>query len=152
MEFLVQVRQSNICRGLRNDEIFKLTLGIWCGPLSHYPLPPARHQPHLLISSTQTINQKKAKNPEMRFDSQQIILYCLGLHTQNPGLRAVDLELSPKRSSDKINMLTKGRTTPEENKSNPTAWTYIWIPVLTEVDLEPSAKRGTNRTRALVSL
>ena len=51
------------------------------------------------------INQKKAKNPEMRFNSQQIVLYCLSLHTQNPGLREVDLEPSPKRGSDKINML-----------------------------------------------
>ena len=39
-----------------------------------------------------SINQKKAKN-------------CLGLHTQNPGLREVDLEPSPNRGSDKINML-----------------------------------------------
>ena len=57
---------------------------IWCGSLSQHPLPPARHQPHLLIPSTQTINQKKAKNPEIRFNSQQIILYCLALLTQNP--------------------------------------------------------------------
>ena len=33
-----------------------------------------------------------------------------------------------------------------------TAWTHIWIPALREVDLEPSAKRGANRTEALVSL
>ena len=31
--------------------------------------------------------------------------YCLGLHTQNPGLTEVDLEPSLKRGSDKINML-----------------------------------------------
>ena len=60
----------------------QLTLGIWCGPLSQHPLPPARHQPHLLIPSAQTINQKKAKNSEMRFNSQQVISYCLGLCTQ----------------------------------------------------------------------
>ena len=34
----------------------QLTVGIWCGPLSQHPLPPARHQPHLLIPSTQTTN------------------------------------------------------------------------------------------------
>ena len=39
----------------------QLTLEIWCGPLSQHPLPPARHQPHLLIPSAQTINQKKNK-------------------------------------------------------------------------------------------
>ena len=88
-------------------------------------LPPARHQPHLLIPSAQTINQKKAKNPEMRFNSQQIVLYCLGLHTQNPGLREVDLDPSPKRGSEKINMLKQGRKTTEENKSYRTAWTHI---------------------------
>ena len=40
--------------------------------------------------------------------------YCLGLCTQNPGLREVDLELSPKRGSDKINMLKEGRNTQKE--------------------------------------
>ena len=74
-----------------------------CRPLSQHPLPPARHQPHLLIPSAQTINQEKiTKNPEMRSNSQQIVSYYLGLRTQNPGLREVDLEPSPKRGSDKI--------------------------------------------------
>ena len=50
-------------------------------------------------------DQKKAENAEIRFSSQQIVSYCLGLHTQNPGLRQVDLEPSSKRGSDKINML-----------------------------------------------
>ena len=130
----------------------QLTIGIWCGPLSQHPLPPARHQPHLLIPSAQTINQKKAKNPEMRINSQQITLYCPGLYTQNPGLREVDLESSPKSGSDKMSMLRKGWKTGAENKSYPTAWTHIWIAALREVDLEPSAKRGANTTKALVSL
>ena len=100
------MRQPNKCGSARNNEIFNLlTLGIWCGPLSQHPLPPTRHQSHLLIPSAQTINQKKAKNPEMRFKSQQIILYCIGLLTQNPGQREVDLEPSPKKGSGKIDML-----------------------------------------------
>ena len=33
----------------------QLTFGIWCEPLSLHPLPPARHQPHPLTPSTQTI-------------------------------------------------------------------------------------------------
>ena len=41
----------------------------------------------------------------MTFNSQQIVSYCLGLRTQNPGLGEVDLEHSPKRVSDKIKML-----------------------------------------------
>ena len=104
-EFLVQMRECNKCGSIRNDEIFNLHLGSGVGPWVSIPLPPARHQPHLLISSAQTINQKKAKNPEMRFNSQQIVEYCLDLCTQNSGLREVDFEPSPKRGSDKINML-----------------------------------------------
>ena len=111
MAFLVQIRQSNKCGSVRNDQIIKLTLGIWCGPLTQHPLPPARHQPHLLIPSAQTINQEKTNNPEMRSVFQQIVSYCLGLHTQNPGLGEVDLEPSPKRGSDKINMQNLGRNT-----------------------------------------
>ena len=68
--------------------------------------PASCKTPTTFIDSIrQKINQKKAKNPEMRFNSQQIVSYCLGLRTQNPGLREVDLEPSPKRGSDKINML-----------------------------------------------
>ena len=106
-EFLVQMRQSNKCGSVRDYEIFNLRLGSWCGPLSQHPLSPARHEPHLLIPSVQKINHKKAKNPEMRFNSQQIILYCLGLRTQKPGLREVDLEPSPKRGSAKITSWNK---------------------------------------------
>ena len=67
--------------------------------------------PAIFIDSIHPNNQpgKKIKNPEMRSNSQQIILYYLGLHTQNPGVREVDLKPSPKRGSDKINMLKQGR-------------------------------------------
>ena len=88
----------------------------------------------------------------MRFTSQQITSYCLGLGTQNPGLKEVDLDPSPKRGSDKTNMLKEGRKIAEENKSYCTARTDIWIPALREADFEPSAKRGANRMEALVSL
>ena len=92
-EFLVQMRQSN-----------KYGSGIWCRPRQAVSPASCKTQPHLLIPSVQKINQKKTKNPEMRFNSQQIISYCLD-HSQNPGLREVDLESSPKRGSGKINML-----------------------------------------------
>ena len=108
MAFLVQMRQSNKCASVRNDDIINL-LGIWCEPLSQHLLPPARHPPHFMISSAQTINQEKTKNSEIRSNFQQIVLYCLGLRTQKPGLREVDLEHSPKRGSDKVNMLKQGR-------------------------------------------
>ena len=68
--------------------------------LSQDSLPPARHQPHFMIPSAKAINQKKAKNPEMRFNSQQIVSYCIGLCTQNLGLREVDLEPSQKTKRD----------------------------------------------------
>ena len=50
------------------------------------------------------------------------------------------MEPSPKRGSDRFNMLRYGRKTAEENNSYRTAWTYMWIPTLREVDLEPSTK------------
>ena len=75
-----------------------------------HPLPPAKHQLHLLIPSAQS-TRKIEKNPEIRLNSQQVILYYLGLYTKNPGLREVDLESSPERGSDKITMLEQGRST-----------------------------------------
>ena len=73
----------------------------------------------------------------MRSNSKQTVSYCLGLHTQNPGLKEVGLEPSPKRGSDKINMLKEGRNIPNESKSYRTAWTHIWIPALREQTWNP---------------
>ena len=68
--------------------------------------PASCKTPATFIDSIRPIKRpEKTKNPEMRFNFQQIVSYCLGLHTQNPGLGDVDLEPSPKRGSDKINML-----------------------------------------------
>ena len=50
----------------------------------------------------------------MRSNLSQIISPCLGLQTHNPGLKEVDLEPSPNRGSDKINMLQQGRNTQEK--------------------------------------
>ena len=36
-------------------------------------------------------SQEKAKNSKEIFNCQQIASYCLGLSTQNPGLRQLDL-------------------------------------------------------------
>ena len=92
--------------------------------MGEHHLPPARHQPHPLIPSFQTINQKEAKNSEKRTNFHEIVSYWLGVHTQNPGLRQVDLEPSPKRVSDKINGLNLRRKNTTEKKSYCTAWTY----------------------------
>ena len=53
----------------------------------------------------------------MRSKFQQIVLYCLGLPIQNPGLRRVDLKPSPERGSDKIDMLKRGANT--KKKASP---------------------------------
>ena len=47
----------------------------------------------------------------MRSNFQQNILYYLGLGTQKAGLKEGDLEPSPKRGSDKINMDKQGGNT-----------------------------------------
>ena len=83
--------------------------------------PASCQTPATFIDSIRPkINQNKAINTEMRFNSKQIVSYCLGLRTENPGQGEVDLEPSPKRVSDKINMLKEGTKTAEENKSNRT--------------------------------
>ena len=46
----------------------QLTLGIWWGILTQQPLPPATHQPHLLIQSAKTINHKKSKEPKNKIE------------------------------------------------------------------------------------
>ena len=92
--------------------------------MSQQPLLPARHKPHPLTTSTQTIKQEKTKNPEKRLNPQQFLLYYLGLCTQNTVLREVDLEQRLKRGSDKINMLRHGKKNRTKNKSYRTAWTH----------------------------
>ena len=151
MAFLVKLRQSNKCGSVRNDEIINLHLG--SGAALESASPASCKTPATSIDSICPNNQpgKKTKNPEMRSNSQQIVSYCLGLRTQNPGLREVDLEPSPKRGSDKIKMLKQGRKT-QKKASRIVQPGHIWIPELREVDLEPSAKRGTSKTTALVSL
>ena len=92
----------------------------------------------------------------MRCNFQQIVYYCLGLCTKTPGLRKVDLEPSPRWTNDKINTLKQRRNTQKKASciTQPafTYSTHIWIPAPREVDVEASPKRGTNRTKALVSI
>ena len=75
--------------------------------------PASCKTPATFIDSIRPNNhpEKKTKNKEIRSNSQQMVSYCLGLPTQNPGLREVDLEPSPKRGSDNIKMLKQGRNT-----------------------------------------
>ena len=52
----------------------------------------------------------------MRLNFQQIVSYYLGLGTENPGLREVDLEPSLIRGSDKINRPRPRRKNTTENE------------------------------------
>ena len=56
--------------------------------------------PATFIDSICQNNQEKVKNSEMRPNSQKLLLFCLGLHAQNSGLREVDLDPSLRRGSD----------------------------------------------------
>ena len=78
----------------------------------------------------------------MRSNSQQIVSHNLGVLKQNAGLREVDLVPIPKRGSDKINMLKQERNT--QNKASRIVQSGLtYGSQHLEVDLEPSAKRGT---------
>ena len=93
-----QMRQSNGCGSVKND--IQVTLGIWCGPLSQYPLPSARDQPHPLISSAQPINQEEILKKDQT-SNKLYGIYCLHLCTHNSGLRVIDLESSPTQRKTK---------------------------------------------------
>ena len=111
MEFLVQMRETNKCGSVRNVEIINLQLGSGAGPWVSIPCL-LRDISHIYwFHLPKTINQEKTKNSEMRLNFQQILSYCLGLHTQNPGLREVNLESILKRGSDKINKQKQGKKT-----------------------------------------
>ena len=73
MAFLVQMRQSNKCGSVGNDKTYTWDL---VRLLSQHPLPPARHQPRLLIPSMETINQEK--NKESR-NEIQLLTNCIVL-------------------------------------------------------------------------
>ena len=147
---LAQMRQSNGCGNVKNDVIFNLHLGSGAGSWVSIPcLLQDTTQKHLLHPPKES---KETKNPEKRSNFCQVLLCCVGLRTQNPGLREVDLEPSPKRGTGKINRLRQRRKK-QHNTSR------IVHPVLSnetlalrELDLEPSAKRKTNRTEALANL
>ena len=99
--FLVQMKQYNKCGSVRNIEIIDLhsgsDVGTWVSISCLLQDTSHIHWFH----PPKTINQQKAKNPEMRSNFQQIIMYCLGLCTQNPGLREIDLEPSPMRGTNR---------------------------------------------------
>ena len=96
-EFLIQIIQPNK-RGMMKYSTYTWAL-VWA--LESASTASCKTPATFIDPFAQTINQKKTKNPEMRFNSKQIVSYCLGLHTQNPGLREVDSEPSAKRGANR---------------------------------------------------
>ena len=111
MAFLVQIRQSHKCGSVRNNEIINLHFGSGAGCWVSIPCLLQDISDIYWFHLPKINNQEKTKNPEMRSNFQQIASHCLSLHTQNPGLRDVNLDPSPKRGSDKINMQKQERNT-----------------------------------------
>ena len=93
----------DVCKEWWNSQ---LTFGIWGKPFSHHPELPPGHQSHLLIPSTQTINQEK--NKESR-NEIQIHTNCILLPWP------MYIECSPKASSDKTIVLKQGRNTQKKS-------------------------------------
>ena len=105
---LAQIRQSNGYGSVSNDNIFNLHLGSATGPQVSVPAS-CKTQATSIASILPNNHPRGKKNPKKRCNSQQIVLYYLGLCTKNPVLREVDLERSPKRANDKINRLRPRR-------------------------------------------
>ena len=67
-------------------------------------------------------------------------------------MRKVDLEPSPKKVVTRLTNYDQEERTPQKTSRIVQPGLTNENPALREVDLEPSAKRGTDRTKALVSL
>ena len=75
MTFMVEMIQSSKCESLTNDEIINLHLGSTAGPRVSIPW----HQPHLLIPSSQTINQEKQRIQKWDPPSSKSCCTALGI-------------------------------------------------------------------------
>ena len=84
MIFLAQMRQSNWCESIRNDEIYNLHLESAVGPWVSIscPLQDTRdiHWQYMPKQSAKMEQKKCGK----RSNSQETILFCLGLCRKNP--------------------------------------------------------------------
>ena len=109
---LMPLRWANECG---SAEMIKKSTHIWdlIGAFNSTSPVSCRNHSYPLILFTQTINQKETHDQDM-FNSKKIASYPHGLRTQNPGIREVSLETSPKRGSAKINLLRQGKQTATE--------------------------------------
>ena len=106
--------------------MIKKSTHIWdlIGALKSTSPVSCRNHSYPLILFTQTINQKETHDQDM-FNSKKIASYPHGLRTQNPGIREVGLEPSPKRGSAKINLLRQGKQTATEKNLYNASQTHI---------------------------
>ena len=115
LNFLVQMRQCNKCEIVRNDDIFNLTYTWDLVQALESVSPISCKTPATFIdsicSNIQAGKSKESRN-EIQLPTDLTVLY-----TQNPGLREVDLKPSPKRGSDKNNMLKQRRKVPPPKKT-----------------------------------
>ena len=85
---------------------------------------------------------RKKRRIKKMINHKQIVSCSHGLLTQNPRLREVDLEPSPKRGSGKMKTLRQWKRTTTENKSYRTAWTPIRECSTLKSKLRTRAKNG----------
>ena len=104
MIFLAQMRQCNGCESIRNNIIFNSQLGSGAGPWVSI-LCLLQDTTHIHWLHAHKHSSKKKQNILKKDQTPNKLYYCLGLGTQNPRLREVDLEPSNKRGCDKIKKL-----------------------------------------------
>ena len=70
------MRRTNKCGSVRNDEILKLTLGIWCKSLIQHSLPLARHTNFIdfICPNNQPEKDKESRN-EIKLSTNCIVLH-----------------------------------------------------------------------------
>ena len=108
-------------------------------------MPPARYQPHPLIPFT----QEETRNLEKRSNTQDTQLNCLGLCSQNSGLRDRDLEPSPERHSDKTDILRKKERKQQKTRHIVQPGVINETQALRELNVKPRAIRGTHDPKPL---
>ena len=108
---------------------------IWGRPLSQHPLPPWFNPP----KQTTRTKQKIIEKDQTPNKSYRIVL----AYAQSPAVREVATRLTGQDQEEKTQQKTSWIEQPGLKKRDPP---------LTYLDLEHSAKKGTNRNKALLNL
>ena len=144
---LTKLRQSNGCRSLRNDEIFNLPLRSGAGPWvsTPYLLQDTSHIQWFHLPKQSTKKKQKFLKKNTQLPTNRIKLPWPS-YTEPMAKR---VEPSLKRGNNKINRLRLRR---KKTSHIVQPWFTNKNKTLREVDLEPSAKRGTDWIEALVRI